>query len=227
MIRNLIIIFTYINMQRTRNNDNDDDMTSGPRILNRRYNRRNYNGARSLVRNFVYTNSNTNENSIGPNNLGRLRRMVTNARVIDPNNLRRMRRARMSFVNAGPVRRRLNFGNNGRRLNAANYSKNENKMKKNANENNKTKKITWKKVNVKNLPRDILSLENIKSGEKAVKINKLYLAPNSFRKLARMSMTSAVNSSGNMVLFKNPLTRANVKKGNLEFVVLKKIKTKK
>ena len=198
-------------------NDNDNVRIGSPRLSNRRYNIRNYNGARSLVRNFVYTNSNTNEN-----NIGQIR-----TRVIDPNNLRRMRRARMSFVNAGPVRRRLNFGNNGRRLNAANYSKNENKMKKNANENNKTKKITWKKVNVKNLPRDILSLENIKSGEKAVKINKLYLAPNSFRKLARMSMTSAVNSSGNMVLFKNPLTRANVRKGNLEFVVLKKIKTKK
>jgi hypothetical protein len=205
-------------MQRTPSIDNDDDVRIGsPRPSNRRYNRRNYNGARALVRNYTYTNSNTNEN-----NNDRVR-----TRVIDPNNLRRMRRVRLSFVNAGPVRRRLNFGNNGGRLNASNYSKNENKMKKNANENNKTKKITWKKVNVKNLPRDILSLENIKSGEKAVKINKLYLVPNSFRKLARMSMTSAVNSSGNVILFKNPLTRANVKKGDLEFVVLKKIKTKK
>jgi len=179
---------------------------------NRRYNRRNYNGARALVRNYTYTNSNTNEN-----NIGQIR-----TRVIDPNNLRRMRRARMSFVNVGPVRRRLSFGNNGNRQNASNYIKNENQMKKNANENNKTKKIQWKKVGVKNLPTDVISTENFKSGEKAVKINKLYLTPNSFRKLARMSMTKAINSNGNMVLFKNPLTRENVKKGDLKFVILKR-----
>jgi virulence-associated protein VapD len=178
----------------------------------RRYNRRNYNGARALVRNYTYTNSNTNEN-----NIGQIR-----TRVIDPNNLRRMRRARMSFVNVGPVRRRLSFGNNGNRQNSSNYIKNENQIKKNANENNKTKKIQWKKVSVKNLPIDVISTNNFKSGEKAVKINKLYLTPNSFRKLARMSMTKAINSNGNMVLFKNPLTRENVKKGDLKFVILKR-----
>jgi len=204
-------------------NNNDDVMIgspgASPRVRatfntspTRRYNRRNYNGARALVRNYTYTNSNTNEN-----NIGQIR-----TRVIDPNNLRRMRRARMSFVNVGPVRRRLSFGNNGNRQNASNYIKNENQMKKNANENNKTKKIQWKKVGVKNLPTDVISTENFKSGEKAVKINKLYLTPNSFRKLARMSMTKAINSNGNMVLFKNPLTRENVKKGDLKFVILKR-----
>jgi len=206
------------------NNNNDDVMIGSPGASPRaratfntspvrRYNRRNYNGARALVRNYAYTNSNTNEN-----NIGQIR-----TRVIDPNNLRRMRRARMSFANVGPVRRRLSFGNNGNnRQNASNYIKNENQMKKNANENNKTKKIQWKKVSVKNLPTDVISTENFKSGEKAVKINKLYLTPNSFRKLARMSMTKAINSNGNMVLFKNPLTRENVKKGDLKFVILKR-----
>ena len=201
------------------NNDNNDVVIGSPgarATFNtspaRRYNRRNYNGARALVRNYAYTNSNTNEN-----NIGQIR-----TRVIDPNNLRRMRRARMSFVNVGPVRRRLSFGNNGNRQNASNYIKNENQMKKNANENNKTKKIQWKKVSVKNLPIDVISTNNFKSGEKAVKINKLYLTPNSFRKLARMSMTKAINSNGNMVLFKNPLTRENVKKGDLKFVILKR-----
>src|SRR6056300_1879793 len=202
------------------NNDNNDVVIGSPGASPRaratfntsparRYNRRNYNGARALIRNYAYTNSNTNEN-----NIGQIR-----TRVIDPNNLRRMRRARMSFANVGPVRRRLSFGN---RQNASNYIKNENQMKKNANENNKTKKIQWKKVGVKNLPTDVISTENFKSGEKAVKINKLYLTPNSFRKLARMSMTKAINSNGNMVLFKNPLTRENVKKGDLKFVILKR-----
>ena len=205
------------------NNNNDDVMIgspgASPRVRAtfntspaRRYNRRNYNGARALVRNYAYTNSNTNEN-----NIGQIR-----TRVIDPNNLRRMRRARMSFVNVGPVRRRLSFGNNGNRQNSSNYIKNENQMKKNANENNMTKKIQWKKMSVKNLPIDVISTNNFKSGEKAVKINKLYLTPNSFRKLARMSMTKAINSNGNMVLFKNPLTRENVKKGDLKFVILKR-----
>ena len=205
------------------NNDNDDVMIGSPGASPRAratfntsparmYNRRNYNGARALVRNYAYTNSNTNEN-----NIGQIR-----TRVIDPNNLRRMRRARMSFVNVGPVRRRLSFGNNGNRQNSSNYIKNENQMKKNANENNTTKKIQWKKVSVKNLPIDVISTNNFKSGEKAVKINKLYLTPNSFRKLARMSMTKAINSNGNMVLFKNPLTRENVKKGDLKFVILKR-----
>jgi virulence-associated protein VapD len=205
------------------NNDNNDVVIGSPGASPRaratfntsparRYNRRNYNGARALIRNYAYTNSNTNEN-----NIGQIR-----TRVIDPNNLRRMRRARMSFVNVGPVRRRLSFGNNGNRQNSSNYIKNENQMKKNANENNKTKKIQWKKVSVKNLPIDVISTNNFKSGEKAVKINKLYLTPNSFRKLARMSMTKAINSNGNMVLFKNPLTRENVKKGDLKFVILKR-----
>jgi len=175
------------------------------------YNEANYNGARGLRIN----NSNTNEN-----NVGQIR-----SRVIDPNNLRRMRRVRMPFANAGLVGRRLNFGNN--RLNASNYMKNEKRMKNNANENTKTKKITWKNVSVRNLPTDPIEYENFKSGQKAVKINKLYLTPNSFRKLARMSMTSAINANGNMVLFANPFTRGKVKKGDLEFVVLKKIKTKK
>ena len=99
-------------------------------------------------------------------------------------------------------------------------------MKKNADENKKTKKITWKKMRVNNLPSDPIKYENFKSGDKAVKINKLYLHPESFRQLARMSMTKALNANGNQVLFKNPLTRGNVKKSNIEFVVINRIKKK-
>ena len=172
------------------------------------YNQANYNGARGLR--LANTNSNTNENNIGQ----------VRTRVIDPNNLRRMRTARMTFANAG-VARRLNFGNNNR-PNASNYIQNEKRMKKNANENKNTKKIEWKNISVNNLPSDPISANNFKSGEKAVKINKLYLSPNSFRKMARMSMTSAINTNGNTVLFTNPLTRGKVKKNNLEFVILKR-----
>jgi len=50
--------------------------------------------------NFVWTNSNTNEN-----NVGNIR-----PRRINPENLRRMRTMRMSFANAGLTARRLSFG---------------------------------------------------------------------------------------------------------------------
>ena len=181
------------------------------RINNSNYNTNNYNGARGLR----IANSNTNEN-----NIGQIR-----PRVIDPNNLRRMRRARVAFrVNTNsPVRRRLSFANNNR-PNTSNYIQNIKQIKKNANQNNTSNKIPWKNMKVKNFPRDPISTNNIESGEKVVKINKLYLTPNSFRKLARMSMTSALNANGNMVLFKNPMTRGNVKKGDLEFVIIKRAK---
>jgi len=180
------------------------------------YNTNNYNGARGLR--LANTNSNTNEN-----NIGQIR-----PRMIDPNNLRRMRTARMTFrVNTNsPVRRRLSFANNNNRPNTSNYIKNEKQMKKNANENTKTKKITWKKMSVNNLPSDPIKYENFKSGDKAVKINKLYLSPESFRQLARMSMTKALNANGNQVLFKNPFTRGQVKKADLKFVVLERAKKK-
>jgi hypothetical protein len=179
------------------------------RINNSNYNTNNYNRARELR--VVNTNSNTNENNVGQ----------ARPRVINPNNLRRMRTARLRFVLGG---RRLNFANNNNRPNTSNYIKNEKQMKTNANENAKTKKITWKKMSVNNLPSDPIKYENFKTGDKAVKINKLYLSPESFRQLARMSMTKALNTNGNQVLFKNPFTRGTVKKGDLKFVVLERAK---
>ena len=182
------------------------------RINNSNYDTNNYNGARGLR--LANSNSNTNEN-----NIGQIR-----PRMIDPNNLRRMRRARVTFrVNGG---RRLSFANNNNRPNTSNYIKNEKQMKKNADENKKTKKITWKKMSVNNLPSDPIKYENFKSGDKAVKVNKLYLSPESFRQLARMSMTKALNANGNQVLFKNPFTRGQVKKADLKFVVLERAKNK-
>ena len=138
------------------------------------------------------------------------------------NNLRRMRRELMSFSNAGLIGRRINFNSSNNRPNTSNYTKNEKKMKKNANENKNTNRITWKNKDVNNFPVDPITINAFKPGDKAVKIKKLYLSPNSFRKMARMSMTSAINANGNTILFKNPLTRENVKKSDLKFVVLKK-----
>ncbi len=201
------------------------------------YNDENYNGARRLTRNFVDNNSNTSGNNVMEMSLQRFlafeRARARAARrafarefplLAASLNESRRRRAFQRMTTA----RRLNFGdndngNNGNtRPNAGAYSQNEKRMKKNVNANNKTNKITWKNVNVKNIPSDPISTENFNIGDKAVKINKLYLAPNSFRKLARMSMTSAINANGNMVLFKNPMTRGKVKKSDLEFVIIRR-----
>jgi hypothetical protein len=81
-------------------------------------------------------------------------------------------------------------------------------------------------MSVRNMPTDPIKYENFKSGQKAVKINTLYLTPNSFRKLARMSMTNAINANGNMVLFTNPFTRGKVKKGDLKFVIIERANKK-
>lgn len=156
-------------------------------------------------------------------------RVSTTRRRRSPSPQTRRVRRRISYNsntnnnNVGQIRpRRLYFGDNGNnRPNASNYIKNEKRMKKNANENKKTNKIKWRSVTVKNLPIDPISTNSFKKGNKAVKINKLYLAPNSFRKMARVSMASATNANGNTTLFINPLTRGKVKKNDLKFVVLK------
>ena len=102
----------------------------------------NNNAVRINTNNENYTNSNTDEENIG----------TSRSRVIDPNNLRRMRRARMSFVNAGVVRR-LNFGNNsnappspGRKPKMVNTSKFE-QMLKNLEKNNDNKNNTPNNAN--------------------------------------------------------------------------------
>lgn len=152
-----------------------------------------YDDVGTMRRNFVYSNSSNDDDAIN------------------------LRRVRMTFMNAGLI-----SDVKPSRPNASTYVQNKKRMKKNDNENKtKNKKIPWKDVRVKNLPVDPISLNAFKVGEKAVKINKMYMAPSSFRKWARMSMAGALNANGNTILFKNPMTRANVKKRNLEFVVLK------
>jgi hypothetical protein len=83
---------------------------------------------------------------------------------------------------------------------------------------------------VNNMPRDIISFENISNGEKVVKYSwktggethSRYFQPQSFREWARMSMTDAYNKPGSFSMFENPETRANVKRANINFVILKK-----
>ena len=85
-------------------------------------------------------------------------------------------------------------------------------------------RITWEEHTVNNLPTDPITLNTFSNGQKAVKIHPTanhYVSPQTFRSMARTSMTDAFNKNGNAVLFKSPMTRQNVRRSNIKFVVLK------
>ena len=132
----------------------------------------------------------------------------------------------------GPARRIVVSNNRPRHRNAPTYLQNEPAVKRNQNKNksNNAKKIQWTENTVSNMPRDIIRYENISNGEKVVKYSwktggethSRYFKPQSFREWARMSMTDAYNKPGSFSMFENPETRANVKRANISFVILKK-----
>lgn len=118
-----------------------------------------------------------------------------------------------------------NFLNsNNRHRNAVAYRRNKSAVKRNQNRNKTTKRIQWKQNIVNNMPEDHIAGHNFSNGQKAVKYTygpvSQYLLPQSFRNQARMSMTDAYNKSGSFTVFKNPFTRANVKRANISFVIL-------
>jgi hypothetical protein len=125
-----------------------------------------------------------------------------------------------------------NSNSNNRHRNAPTYLQNKPAVKRNQNKNrsNNAKKIQWTENTVSNMPRDIIRYENISNGEKVVKYSwktggetySRYFVPQSFREWARMSMTDAYNKPGSFSMFENPETRANVKRANISFVILKK-----
>ena len=104
----------------------------------------------------------------------------------------------------------------------ANYRKNNARVKANKNRNNQNNTIQWRNVYLRNMPADPVSQNDLKPEQKAVRINRTYYSPESFRLLARRSMTAASQLHGNTILFKNPTTRQGVRKNDIEFVVLKK-----
>jgi len=84
--------------------------------------------------------------------------------------------------------------------------------------------IKWEEHTVNNLPSDPITLNTFSNGQKAVKIHPTanhYVSPQTFRSMARTSMTDAFNKNGNAVLFENPMTRQKVRRSNIKFVILK------
>ena len=129
-----------------------------------------------------------------------------------------------------PALRRLFTGNenNGVPNNLkqmANYRRNTARVNANKNRNNQNNTIQWRNVYLRNMPADPISQNDLKPEQKAVRINRTYYSPQSFRFLARRSMTAASQLHGNVVLFRNPTTRQGVRKNDIEFVVLKKRET--
>ena len=117
---------------------------------------------------------------------------------------------------------------NSRHSNSGEYKANTTRVKKNQNKNEKNKRIQWSKVTLNNAPRNEITFENFSNGDKAVKLSwKLngkthsqYVSPQTFRDMARMSMTNAFNRDRNFTLFKNPFTRGMTKRSNVDFVIL-------
>ena len=99
----------------------------------------------------------------------------------------------------------------------------------NSNSNSNNKRIKWRKVTLNNAPRNEITFENFSNGDKAVKLSwkntvgkthSQYVSPQTFRDMAKMSMTNAFNKARNFTLFKNPFTRGMTKRSNIDFVIL-------
>ena len=106
-----------------------------------------------------------------------------------------------------------------------NYVRNDARVNANKAKNNKSSnRIKWEEQTVNNLPNDPVTLNVFSNGQKAVKIHRTanhYMSPQTFRSIARMSMIEAFNKHGNTVLFKSPMTRQNVRRADIRFVILK------
>ena len=119
-----------------------------------------------------------------------------------------------------------NRNNNSNNSNtSAQYARNKSRVNANKAKNKSYKNsIKWEEQTVNNLPSDPITLNTFSNGQKAVKIHPTanhYVSPQTFRSMARTSMTDAFNKRGNAVLFENPMTRQNVRRSNIKFVVLK------
>ena len=142
----------------------------------------------------------------------------------NPNPIRRrMARAqrRVRRLREPTRQRRYEYGSNSE--NRSNYNS-SNDNRNNAKNKSHKNSITWEEQTVNNLPTDPITLNAFSNGQKAVKIHPTashYMSPQTFRSMALTSMTDAFNTHGNTVLFQNPLTRQNVRRSNIKFVILK------
>ena len=68
---------------------------------------------------------------------------------------------------------------------------------------------------VNDLPKDAMTLNNIKSGNRAIKVNKSIYSLRSFRILTRSSIHDVLGRHGNSILFVDPLTRQTIRRSQI------------
>lgn len=78
--------------------------------------------------------------------------------------------------------------------------------------------VAWDMKLVNNFPNNNISFNKFSNRDKAIKIDNFrYITPNTFTKLAKMSVRKAFSAQPNKVLFKNPFSRQNVRRKDLKF----------
>ena len=74
---------------------------------------------------------------------------------------------------------------------------------------------------VNDLPKDIITFKNIKSGNRAIKVNKSIYSLQSFRNLTRSAVYEVLNRHGNSILFVDPLTRQTIRRSQITPIKVK------
>jgi len=74
---------------------------------------------------------------------------------------------------------------------------------------------------VNDLPKDAITLNNIKSGSRAIKINKSIYSLQSFRNLSRSAVYEVLNRHGNSILFVDPMTKQTVRRSQITPIKVK------
>ena len=74
---------------------------------------------------------------------------------------------------------------------------------------------------VNDLPKDVITLNNIKSGNRAIKINKSIYSLQSFRNLTRSATHDVLNRHGNSILFVDPMTKQTVRRREITPIKVK------
>jgi len=77
---------------------------------------------------------------------------------------------------------------------------------------------------VNDLPKDIITFKNIKSGNRAIKVNKSIYSLQSFRNLTRSAVYEVLNRHGNSILFVDPMTKQTVRRSQITPIKVKLIK---
>ena len=74
---------------------------------------------------------------------------------------------------------------------------------------------------VNDLPKDAITLNNIKSGSRAIKINKSIYSLQSFRNLSRSATYEVLNRHGNSILFVDPMTKQTIRRSQITPIKVK------